>query len=237
MQAAANQAAELARAHRALVSDGTIQTELSLAKPAAKPPGWLQDFVDWLGERLKPVGRALGWVFEKVGAMLPDLPYARIFFWTVIGMFAAACAWAAYNRIRHGEWRLPRIRRRRRMTETDLQNGAEETPLIDEAEARSLLAEAERAADDGRFAEAIHGLLLWSIDAIARRRPYLIRPALTSRELSRTDLLPGPVRELFASIAERVELSLFGGHAVSQADWVEARAAYADLVLPRSWRS
>lgn len=186
---------------------------------------------------MKPVGRALDWLFEKVGQLLPDLPYARLLFWVVVGLFAAACMWAAYNRVRYGQWRLPRIRRRPRSASHRYKEGEDEAQLIDEAEARSLLAEAECAAREGRFADAIHGLLLWSIEAIARRRPQLVRPALTSRELARTELLPSPVRELFSRIAARVELSLFGGRSVTEADWVDARAAYADLMLARSWRS
>ncbi|HEX9946985.1 MAG TPA: DUF4129 domain-containing protein, partial [Allosphingosinicella sp.] len=48
--------------------------------------------------------------------------------------------------------------------------------------------------------------------------------------------LPPPARSLFARIAALVERSLFGGRAVEATDWTEARAAYADLVMPGTWR-
>ena len=63
-----------------------------------------------------------------------------------------------------------------------------------------------------------------------------MRPALTSRELSASDGLPAAARQLFAAIAGLVERSLFGGREVGQADWNQARTAYADFALPRAWR-
>ncbi len=107
----------------------------------------------------------------------------------------------------------------------------------DAAPARAWLAAADRLAAEGRFAEAIHYLLFHSIDDIARRRPALRRPSLTSRELASASLLPSAVRPLFASIAALVERSLFGGRPVGADDWEVARAAYTDLALPQRWRA
>lgn len=138
-----------------------------------------------------------------------------------------------YRRLRHGTWRLPRWRRAAPAFEA----ADEEEWRPDFAPARSWLEEADALAAQGRFAEAIHHLLFRSIEDIARRRPHLVRPALTSRELAAADAVPNGARGLFARIAALVERSLFGGRAVGPSDWSDARAAYADFALPGAWRA
>lgn len=105
----------------------------------------------------------------------------------------------------------------------------------DAAPARALLAEADALAAQDRFAEAVHLLLIRSVEEIQRRRPQLVRPALTSRDLAAIRGLPGTPRMLFAGIARVVERSLFGGRPVGADDWQQCRAAYADFALPRAW--
>jgi hypothetical protein len=60
---------------------------------------------------------------------------------------------------------------------------------------------------------------------------------LTSRELAAAPGLPEQARSLFARIAASVERSLFGGRPVDGEEWSAARAAYADLVLPGTWKA
>jgi hypothetical protein len=176
---------------------------------------------------LAPVGRVLKWI----GSFFPEAPVARILLWAVIAIGAAALAWALYNRVRHGEWRL---RFRRPATAADL--AAEEEWAPEQAGARSWLEEADALAREGRFAEAIHHLLFRSIEDIARRRPALVSPALTSRELSAAKGIPGRARELFSGIAQIVERSLFGGRPVREKDWRQARDAYAEFALAGAWK-
>jgi hypothetical protein len=102
---------------------------------------------------------------------------------------------------------------------------------------RSWLDEADALAAQGKFAEAIHHLLFRSIEDISSRRPNLVRPALTSREIAASRAIPSRAGELFASIARLVERSLFGGRAVGEGDWLEARTAYADFALAKAWRA
>ena len=71
---------------------------------------------------------------------------------------------------------------------------------------------------------------------IARRRPNVVRPALTSRELAASQALPSRARELFAGIARLVERSLFGVREVGEPDWLSARESYANFALPGTWR-
>jgi hypothetical protein len=163
---------------------------------------------------------------------MPDAPYARILLWTVLVAAALGFVIMVYRRIREGEWRLPGRRR-----PVGVEAEAEEEAWAPEAApARSWLREADALAAEGRYAEAVHHLLFRSIEDIGRRRPRLVRPALTSRELAAAEALPPPARSLFSRIAGLVEHSLFGGRAVEAADWTEARSAYADLVLPGTWR-
>ncbi len=163
---------------------------------------------------------------------MPDAPYARILLWTVLAAAALGFAVMLYRRIRDGEWRMPGRRR-----PVGIEAEAEEEAWAPEATpARSWLREADGLAAQGRYAEAVHHLLFRSIEDIARRRPRLVRPALTSRELAAAEALPPPARSLFARIAGLVEHSLFGGRPVEASDWSSARTAYADLVLPGTWR-
>jgi len=225
---AAGAADGLAAAHDALKADPSIQLSLQPAPPPPQPPQWLRDFFQWLGDVLRPVGRFFQWI----SSFMPDAPYARILLWTVLAVAAAGFAFMVYRRIRDGEWRLP-VRRGPVGTPAEAE---EEAWAPEAAPARSWLREADALAAEGRYAEAVHHLLFRSIEDIGRRRPRLVRPALTSRELAAAEALPPPARGLFARIAVLVEHSLFGGRPVEAADWTAARTAYADLVLPGTWR-
>lgn len=207
--------------------DPSVQFNLAPPPTPPKPPAWLEALDRWLSKLLAPVGRFLKWLFS----FLPDAAYARFLLWTVIVIGAAALLWALYNRLRYGEWRwrLPRP-----AAAGDIQ---EEEWAPGEAGARSWLEEADALARDGRYAEAIHHLLFRSIDDIANRRPALVRPALTSRELAASQGIPQRARDLFAGIARYVERSLFGGRPVSESDWIEARKAYSGFALAAAWRS
>ena len=218
----------MAAAHDALKADSSIQFNLQPEPPPAEAPQWLRNSFNWLGDFFEPIGRFIRWI----GSFLPDAPYARILLWTILAAAALGFAIMVYRRIRDGAWSLPR-RRRPAGVEVEAE---EETWAPEAAPARSWLREADALAAQGRYAEAVHHLLFRSIEDIGRRRPRLVRPALTSRELAAAEALPPPARSLFARIAGLVEHSLFGGRPVEAADWTEARTAYADLVLPGTWR-
>lgn len=227
-QAAAGGADRFAQAWHSLRADSSIQFHLTAPAPPPQSPEWLRAILKWIAKVLEPVGRFLGWLWS----FLPDAGIVRFILWTVIALGAAALLWALYNRIVHGEWRL---RPPRRALPAELAEEEEWRP--DEAGARSWLEEADALAGQGRFAEAIHHLLFRSVEDIARRRPNLVRPALTSRELAAAQLIPGRARELFASIARQVERSLFGGRTVGEGDWLEARDAYSNFALASAWRA
>jgi hypothetical protein len=225
-QGASDAGQRLADAQKALRADGDIQFDLPPVTPRPPPPQWWLDFLEWLGRVLSPVGRFFNWI----GSFLPDAPYARIVLWTALALAAAALTWMLWRRLRDGKWSWPR----RRATTTG--GETEDDLLPDAAPARRWLEEADRLAADSRFAEAVHHLLLRSVEDIARRRPQLVRPALTSRDLSRAEAIPRDARSLFAGIAQVVERSLFGGRPVDAGQWQACRASYADFIASRAWK-
>jgi hypothetical protein len=97
--------------------------------------------------------------------------------------------------------------------------------------ARALLADADRLAAEGRYAEAVHLLLFRSIDDIEEWRPHLVKPDWTSRDIGMLEVLPPEARRIFARIAEAVERSFFGGAEVDARVFAECRKAYAGFAL------
>jgi hypothetical protein len=220
----------LVAAHDAMRAQGDIQLQMQQAPLPKPPPPWINDFFKWLRKALEPIGRFFNWL----DSLLPDWPYIKIMFWTLLAVLALLFLWMAIQRFRHGEWRLPRLRRRAFIEVAEAQ---EEDWRPDAAPARAWLQEADALAAKGEFAEAAHHLLLRSVDDLSSRRPQLVRPALTSRDLASAQGMPGTARQLFAHIAAVVERSLFGGRPVSADDWTACRAAYADFAQARSWQA
>jgi hypothetical protein len=227
-QAAAGGADSFSSAYHALRADSSVQFNLAPPNAPPKLPPWLEAILKAIGHTLEAVGRFFKWI----GSFFPAPPMARFLLWTLIAVAAAALAWVLYNRIRYGEWRLGLSRA---AAEADVETDAEWAPS--EVHAHSWLAEADALASEGFFAEAIHRLLFRSVEDVARRRPALVRPALTSRELAAAEGVPVRARELFSRIARLVERSLFGGRPLGESDWLSARRAYSDFVMAAAWRS
>jgi hypothetical protein len=101
--------------------------------------------------------------------------------------------------------------------------------------ARLLLSDADKLAAEGRYADAIHLILLRSIEDISRHRPTALKPALTSREIGRLEALPLAAREAFAHIAAVSEHAIFAGREVGQREYAECRAAYERFAFPDVW--
>ena len=106
----------------------------------------------------------------------------------------------------------------------------------EEQAARSLLADADALAGEGRYAEAVHLLLQRSIDDIRSRLPNFLKPALTSRDIADAPMLPAEPRGAFASIARIVERGIFAQRPVDESGWGEARKAYERFAFGEAWR-
>jgi hypothetical protein len=207
-----------------------VQFALTPAKPAPKPPAWIEELGKWVEWALRPVGRFFSWLFR----LLPDASWARYLLYVLLAAGAALILWLVITRLRSGEWRWPW---RGRSEAVGAAEAAELEWQPDAAPARAWLEEADALAAQGHFAQALHCLLLRSVDDMAKRRPRAVRPALTARELANSPFLPERARGLFARLAGGVERSLFGRRAIGQPEWAAARAAYAEYALAGTWKS
>ena len=222
IEVATRNAQRLAEAHRELRADATVQFDLLPPPPPPQPPAWLRAFFDWLGDALKPLGDFLRWI----GSQMPDVPYARIILWALLIAVLLWLSWLLYLHF----FPLHAHRRTRSAAGEAVEDIAPEA-----AAARGWLQEADALAAQGHYAEAVHHLLIRSIEDIGRRRPQLLKPALTSRDIAAAKDIPVVPRHFFANIAAVVERSLFGGGAVDAGDWSTCRAAYSDFAEKRGW--
>jgi hypothetical protein len=102
------------------------------------------------------------------------------------------------------------------------------------AAARQLLHESDALAQDGRYGDAVHLILLRSIEDITAQRPLLLRPHFTSREIGALEALPHSVRDSFRKIARLVERAIFAGQPVSAGEFQTCRADYQRFALDHS---
>lgn len=185
------------------------RTDIQFELPQTKPPevpAWMR----WLAKTLEPLGPHMGWIF-----------------WTFVAVGAAVILWVIVRSVLN------------RRGEADVSAAPESDAAVwrpEEKVARALLAEADAMAAEGRFEEAARLLLHRSLEDIARNRPRVLRPALTSREIGVAAGLPDRVRAAFVAMAAPVERSLFGGRSLARGDWEEARSAYGAFALPGSWK-
>ena len=102
-------------------------------------------------------------------------------------------------------------------------------------EARAMLHDADRLAEQGRFTEAAHILLLMSIQEIRDRRPGVVAPAVTSREIAQRPELSPTARAVFSEIAAVVERAVFGARLLSAGDFAQCRGAFERFVDAGAW--
>ena len=198
-------------AHGAVAADRSLQFSMEPREtpppdlPPEPPPGWLRGLFDFLN--------ALG-------------PLLQIVFWILIALVVAGIGWFIIRE-------LLRIRAPQKRAK-----GSKPTVEVWHPQATAalaLLSDADALAREGRFAEAVHLLLLRSINDIEGRLPNTVRPALTSRDIAQLDRLPEAARPTFMRIARAVEASLFGGGQVDRATWEDCRDAYEAFAFPETW--
>jgi hypothetical protein len=172
-----------------------------------EPPAWLR----WLVDLLAGTG-----------------PFFTLLFWAAAAAIVVALLYGIARWVERGGLGFLKPRAKE-------ESGAQPGWTIPEAPARALLAEADQLAAEGRFSEAAHLLLFRSIEEIDRRRPALVRPAFTSRDIAGAPQLPEGPRGAFVRIAMAVERSLFGGHSLALPEWRGCREAYEEFVVARDW--
>jgi hypothetical protein len=162
------------------------------------------------------------WVEAVLRGLAEFAPVLKFLFWGGLAVGVALILWFVVGEV---------LATRRRTSAVAASTDWKPEP----EQARALLEEADRLAAAGRFGEAIHLLLFRSIDDLIGRRPGLIRPAFTSRDIARLDQMPVPARSAFARIAERVERSFFGGRPAGSDDFAQARGDYEAFAFSEGW--
>jgi len=197
----------------ALRADPDIQFVPGQPPPPPEIPQWWTDFLAWLGDLLSPV-------MEAIAASWPIL---RILLLVLLAAGALTLVWmilAPYVE----QWR-------------GRKRAAPESWQPQPEAAREWLSEAEALAAAGQFDQAVRLLLHRSIADIEKRRPDLLRPSSTSREIERLAGLPEAPRAMFAVIAGQVERGLFAALPIDESGWRASRDAYAGFALRESWRA
>ena len=169
------------------------------------------------------IARTPAWVDAMVRFGREIAPMARVAVWCALALITVALVSLCVRALlkRRGRVRAPR---------EALTLGAEQwRPQTQEA--RILLEEADRLAAEGLHAEAVHVLLLRSVQDIQRWRPGLIRPAFTSREIATLEALPQAGRRAFAVMADAVERSLFAGVGIDAEGFCVCRRTYESFAL------
>jgi hypothetical protein len=205
---AAGAARDFAEAHNRLLSDRSIQFDLPPAmtgQPQFAPPG--------AGAPSLPSPAAGG-----------ASPAAQILVWALVALVVLFLLYWIARSLQ--DWR-------RKPKAAAAASDAGWRP--EAAPARRLLGEADALAADGLYGEAARLILHRSIEDIQARRPALVRPALTSRDIAGLPALPGRPRAAFARIAMLVERSLFAQAALAADDWRDCRAAYEEFAFAESW--
>jgi len=202
----------LAAHHARLMRDRSLQFDFTAARPPGqlREPAWLKALGDWLG-----------WAF---GAALPAL---KIVFWVGVAAAVLLVVWLIVREVAG-----VRLARRRRA------KAARPMPVDwrpDALKARALLENADRLAAIGRYDQAVRLILHRGVEDIDARRPAVLRPALTARDISALAAVPAPARAAFARIAAIVEFSAFAGRPIGQDAFAQCRLAYEAFVSPEAW--
>jgi hypothetical protein len=200
-------------AHGALLRDPSLQFSFpkAVAPPQVHLPAWLQALDRLLGQVFGAIGKVLGWVF--IGGL---------------ALIVAIVVFFVAREIIRTRW--PELLKRRTARPPQ---PADWRP--DAAAAHALLEDADRLAAAGRYGEAVRLILHRSIEDIEGRRPRLVRPALTAREIGGLDGIPDAARAMFQAIAAVVERSLFGGRSLDAEAFTACRRAYEAFAFPGAW--
>ena len=196
-----------ARAHDALLRGKDLQFAPSVTP---KPP----DVPDWL----LAIGKALA----------AAAPYLAYVFWGGLILGAAIILYFVARELIVTRWPSFKLNKGPVLGEEAWRPSA--------AKARTLLEDADKLAAAGRFAEAAHLILFRSIEDIEGKRPDLIKPALTSRDIAQLEGVPERVRRTFSEIARVVERSFFGGRSVGADEFAACRKAYEGFAFNEAWR-
>jgi len=144
---------------------------------------------------------------------------------TAVQLVARGLMWIliAVTVVLIGAWLFGELRRERRTPATTGQDEVETARAGPADVVERPLGDAEALAAAGRYGEAIHILLLRTLEALVRRAGAALPASLTSREILARVALADEARAALGHLVQAVEISHFG-------DTVPAAADYATCV-------
>ena len=205
-------ATDLRAVHARLLRDHALQFDYGVTRP---PSPWREP--DWL----KALGRIVARAIEAA------LPVLKVLFWIGVGAAVLLALFLIVREVFGARFTRTGRARARRTTPADWRPEA--------WKARALLEDADRLAAEGRYDLAARLLLRRGIEDIDDRRPRLVRPGLTARDISGLEDVPPPARRAFSDIARAVETSWFGGRPLTADTFAQCRAAYEDFAFSKAW--
>jgi hypothetical protein len=170
-----------------------------------------------------PVPKPPAWLEPLLRVLTALGPLFQILFWIALAAGVALVIWFIAREVYDS--RGPGRRERPHLVDW----------RPEETAARALLEEADALAKSGRFDEALHLLLFRSIDDLTGRRPGVVRPALTARDIGALEVIPPAPREAFGRIAAAVERSFFGGRRAGEGEFQQARRDYELYAFAEGW--
>lgn len=90
----------------------------------------------------------------------------------------------------------------------------------------ATLAEADRLAASGKYSEAVHTILIFSIGSLRTKLDLILNPSLTAREVVETVPIKEGERSALHLIVSKSELFHFGGRLANAADYAACRQSF-----------
>jgi hypothetical protein len=142
----------------------------------------------------------------------------EILFWLLIGVGVLLAVFYLGREV-------PAWLGRRRQLKSGAAPMVQGTPVAD-SQLIDALGRADRLAAEGQFAEALHLLLLHSIDYLKRHLGAVYGDSSTAREILQRSRLPDHGRRSLGAIVDAAEISYFGGRPVDGGIYADCRQHY-----------
>lgn len=199
-------------AHAQVLRDKSVQfAHIDLVQEEKPLPDWLQTLGEWIAKILDILS-----------------PFIAVMFWIGLACLVLLLIYFIVTEV----LQIEIFKKPAKTTATVVEPQWRPNSQV----ARDLLAAADALAAEGRFGDAVHLILLRSIEDIERFRPTTIRPALTARDIGAMPALPEAAKPIFARISAAVEKALFAGLTIESSEFVSCREAYVRFALPEEWR-
>ncbi|MDR1083979.1 MAG: hypothetical protein LBP22_03760 [Deltaproteobacteria bacterium] len=157
-------------------------------------------------------------VRESEPALGPDFlrGLLKVVFVVVVGLISVIIFWSIWQH----------VRKSRKEKKED--NVPESAPLVRTLD--RIYEESLALAKKGRYAEAIHQLLLKSLEEFQKRQKTFFPRHLTSREILAKLQLGPPVEPALAFMVQKTEISIFGLYEPTEKDFSDCRDSYEALL-------